>query len=142
MLDQKVPGYAIPSGFIFEFPIEAPKGAITTADFKAMDQLKLWQIYKDHYTDHNPSTTIYVREDEWLDVGAYVYRNFDRVGGLSFFPLDNHIYENAPYAAIDKATYEQRDSVMPDIDFTKFVEFTDGTNPSQERACAGGACDL
>ena len=110
----------------------------------AIQQLDLWLIYKKYWCEHNPSTTIYVREDEWIEVGAWVYRNWDYVGGLSFLPYSDHIYRQAPYQEITESEYNDAVEKFPSLDFTKLsdIENEDGTTGSKELACSGGTCEL
>ena len=93
--------------FVLEFPVKAPDGAICKEDVNAIAQLERWKIVKKYYTEHNPSVTISVREDEWLSVAHWIYENWDLVGGLSFLPYSNHVYQLAPYEAITKEKYEE-----------------------------------
>lgn len=128
--------------WVFEFPIKAPDDA--KFDTSAIEQLDYWRMFKTCWCDHNPSVTIMVEEDEWLEVGAWVYRNWNIVGGLSFLPKSDHIYQLAPFEAITKEKYEQRVLDMPDIDFDALTDFerTDETVGGQTLACIGGNCEV
>ena len=95
-----------------------------------------------HWCEHKPSVSIYVADDEWIKVGAWVYENFDLMSGVSFFPKDDHIYPQAPYEPCDKEVYDQRVAALPEVLQLDFVEHDDTTTSSQELACAGGACEL
>lgn len=130
--------------FVLEFPIKSPAGAIIRRDVSAMDLLAHWKMLKTKYTEHNPSVTISVGGDEWLKVGSWVYENWDLVGGLSFLPRDEHVYQLAPYEEITKEKYEELASQFPEIDFSKIVayEYEDQTEGSKELACVSGACEL
>ncbi len=130
--------------YVLEFPVEAPKGAIFKDDMTALDQLEHWKIVKEHYTEHNPSVTISVSDDEWIGVANWVYENWDIVGGLSFLPRDNHVYQLAPYEAIDKKRYNELKRQIGDIDFSKIVlhEKEDRTEVKKELACVSGTCDI
>lgn len=132
------------STWVFSFPIKAPKGALTRNDLNAMDQLAIWLQYKLHWCEHNPSVTITVREHEWLSVGAWVYENFDEIGGLSFLPHSDHNYKQAPYEECDKATYDKLVAAMPTaIDWSQLHERDDQTTGSQELACGGkDSCEI
>jgi hypothetical protein len=101
-------------------------------------------MLKLNWTEHNPSATISVGEEEWVAVVAWLYENWDIVGGLSFLPRDNHVYRLAPYESIDKATYERLTSNFPQIDYSKLYlyEKTDETEQAKELACAGGTCEI
>lgn len=133
------------SVYVFAFPIESPEDSIFIADMSAIDQLEHWLIYRNHWCEGNPSVTIYIEEHEWLEVGAWVYRNFDDIGGLAFLPYSDHIYKQAPYEEITEETYTQLVEAMPaEIDWamlTKY-EIEDQTTSSHELACSGGSCEL
>lgn len=130
--------------FVIEFPVKAPKGAIVKDDLSAIDQLEHWKVVKKHYTEHNPSVTISVGEDEWIGVANWVYENWDLVGGLSFLPRSNHVYQLAPYEAIDKEKYEELSKGFEHIDFSKIVTYekVDETELKKELACVGGLCEI
>lgn len=130
--------------FVFEFPVKAPKGAICKDDLSALDQLEHWKIVKVHYTEHNPSVTISVGEDEWIAVANWVYENWDLVGGLSFLPRSNHVYQLAPYEEITKEKYEEMTKNFGHIDFSKIVTYekVDETELKKELACVGGTCEI
>lgn len=128
---------------VFSFPIKAPENAVVTTDLSAIEHLEIWKTYRECFTEHNPSVTINVKEDEWMDVGAWVYRNFDSVGGISFLPATEHTYRQAPYQAIDKEKYEELKAAFPeDIQWEWLVHFEkeDTTTGTQELACVGGVC--
>ena len=130
---------------LFEFPIKSPDGAILQKDIGSIEQLELWKIYRDNWCEGNPSQTIYYDEDSFLDVQAWLYRNWDSLGGLSFFPTDDHVYENAPYEEISEEEYNKRLKSFPlkiDWDSLKNIEKKDGTSATPELACAGGKCEL
>lgn len=129
---------------VFSFPQKAPEGAITRNDRTAIQQLELWQIYQKHWCEHKPSITVYVGEDEWLEVGAWVYKNFDSLSGVSFLPREKHSYRQAPYQEITKEDYELFVSRMPAVvDWSGVAEFEkeDNTTGSQELACVAGYCE-
>jgi len=129
---------------VFYFPIKAPKGATVTKDMSAIDHLEVWKIYRTHWTEHNPSVTINVAEDEWLDVGAWVFKNFDSIGGVSFLPLSEHSYKQAPYQEVTKEEYDEAVSNMPNRipwESLPLYELEDTTTGSQELACTAGSCD-
>ncbi len=130
--------------YVLEFPVKAPSHAIFRDDVSALDQLEHWKNVKVNYTEHNPSVTISVGEDEWLKVGNWVYENWDIVGGLSFLPRDNHVYQLAPYESIDKATYDSISPRFKDIDYSKIMtyEMRDETDQKKELACAGNLCEV
>ena len=128
--------------WVFEFPVESPKDSVF--DTPALEQLEYWKMYKVCWTDHNPSVTISIEEDEWLEVGAWVYRNWDIVGGLSFLPKSDNVYQLAPFQAISKEEYDARTAEMPLIDFEKLTAFerTDETVGGQTLACTAGGCEV
>lgn len=130
--------------FVLEFPVKAPKGAIFKDDISALDQLAHWKVVKENYTEHNPSVTVSVGEDEWLSVANWLYENWDIIGGLSFLPRDNHVYQLAPYEAIDEKRYNEMVKKFKDIDFSKIVtyELADETEVKKELACVSGVCEI
>lgn len=130
--------------FVLEFPVKAPDGAICKDDVSALDQLEHWKIVKKHYTEHNPSVTISIGDDEWIKVANWIYENWDLVGGLSFLPRSNHVYQLAPYEAITKERYEELKKYTENLDFSKIVtyETVDETEVKNELACVAGVCDI
>jgi ribonucleoside-diphosphate reductase alpha chain len=130
--------------YVLEFPVKAPEGSLFRDDISALKQLEHWRDVKLNYTEHNPSVTISVGESEWLEVGNWVYQNWDIIGGLSFLPRDNHVYQLAPYEAIDKETYESMATRFKDIDYSKIMTYEkkDETEQKKELACAGGVCEI
>jgi hypothetical protein len=130
--------------FVLEFPVKAPEGAICKDDVTALEQLEHWKVVKEHFTEHNPSVTISVGDDEWIQVANWVYQNWDIVGGLSFLPRDNYVYRLAPYETITKEEYEHRKQNFPEIDYAKLVlyELQDETEQKRELACVAGTCDI
>jgi len=132
------------STYVFEFPVKAPDGAIRKDDISALKQLEHWKIVKEHFTEHNPSVTISVGENEWISVAHWIYENWDLVGGLSFLPRSNHVYQLAPYETITKEKYEEMLKKVDSLDFSKIVtyETDDETEVKRELACAAGLCEV
>lgn len=128
----------------FAFPIQSPEGALCSKDISALDQLELWKIYQEAWCDGNPSQTVYYTDKDFIQIQAWLWENWDIVGGLSFFPKDDHIYENAPWEPISEERYRQLAGEFPEIDWSRIVDFEtdDCTTGSQEMACAGGACEM
>jgi ribonucleoside-triphosphate reductase (thioredoxin) len=134
-----------PSALVFSFPIKAPEGAICRNDRTAIEQLELWKIYQDHWCEHKPSVTISVDQDEWLDVGAWVYKNFDNISGVSFLPKSEHTYKQAPYQEITEEEYYKFLETYPkNLDWGILGEFEkeDATTSSHELACTAGGCEI
>lgn len=129
-------------GLVFSFPMKAPEVAVFRNDVTALDQLEHYLIWKEAYCEHNPSITVYVKEEEWLDVGAWVYKNFDRIGGVSFLPHSDHTYKQAPYQQITQEEYENLSSEFPAIDWGSFKEKGDNTTSTRELACVAGVCEI
>ena len=130
---------------VFSFPMRVDEGAVFRTDMTAIEQLKLWKIYQEAWCEHKPSVTISVKENEWLDVGAWVYENFDMMSGVSFLPFSEHTYKQAPYQDIRKEEYEVLLEKMPkEVDWTKLAEYekTDMTVGAQELACSAGFCEI
>ncbi len=130
--------------YVLEFPVKAPSGSVFKNDITAIEQLEYWKMVKLNFTEHNPSATISVGEDEWVAVVAWLFTNWDIVGGLSFLPRDNHVYRLAPYESINKKQYDELASKFPNVDYSKLViyERTDETEQKKELACAGGTCEI
>jgi len=130
---------------VFSFPQKSPDQAVLTENTTAIQQLDTWLAYQRHYCEHKPSVTINVLADEWLEVGAYVYKNFDEMSGVSFLPYSEHIYQQAPYQQCDKERYELFLKLMPKaIDWSKLsnYEVEDTTIGSQTLACSGDSCEI
>ena len=130
---------------VFSFPIEAPEGALINDDISPIQHLELWLTYQKHWCEHKPSITITVREHEWLEVAAWVYKSFDFMSGVSFFPHSDAVYTQAPYEEVDEATYHDLLASMPkEIDFYKLQEYEkeDTTKGTQEFSCVGDVCEL
>ena len=148
MIDQGVPheddAVKPETGLVFSFPMKSPKHAIYRHDLSAIDQLVLHSVYSEAFTEHKVSQTISVKEDEWLEVGAFVYRNFDAISGVSFLPYSDHIYKQAPYQDCSEKEYKSLLKKMPTLDWTKLSEYEkdDYTTSSQELSCSGGACEI
>ena len=149
MKDQGIPSE--PEAFkpdqttVFSFPMKAPDGAVCTADMPAIDQLEMWLAYQRNWCEHKPSVTINVKSDEWFEVGAFVYKNFDEMSGVSFLPYNEHTYQQAPYQECGKSDYKLLKSLMPKkIDWTKLSEYEseDNTAGSQTLACSGDSCEI
>ncbi len=130
--------------YVLEFPVKAPDGAIYRDDLSALDQLEHWKMVKMNYTEHNPSVTVSVSDEEWLEVGNWLYKNWDIIGGLSFLPRTNHVYALAPYEAITKEKYEALVSKLPTLDFAEIVcyEESDETEGAKELSCVANSCDF
>jgi len=131
--------------YVFSFPQKSPDHAIFRSDMTAIEQLKLWLVYQHHFCEHKPSVTISVKEDEWPEVGAWVYNHFDEMSGVSFLPFSDHVYQQAPYQDCTKEEYEALAAKMPkDIDWTMLAKYEkrDNTTGSQELACVAGGCEI
>ena len=130
---------------VFSFPMKAPKGAVTRNERNAIEQLELWLMYQRYYCEHKPSVTISVREHEWMDVGAWVYKHFDEVSGVSFLPHSDHSYQQAPYEECDRKTHDELAWKMPkevNWDLISEYELTDQTVSTKTLACTGSVCEL
>jgi ribonucleoside-triphosphate reductase (thioredoxin) len=130
---------------VFSFPQKSPEGAITRNDMSAIEQLDFILTYQRHWTEHKVSCTVTVKENEWMEVGAYVYKHFDEMSGVSFLPHSDHTYQQAPYQDCTKHEYEMLLSVMPDkIDWAKLSEYEteDTSKGTSTFACSGGTCEI
>ena len=130
---------------VIYFPMKSPKSSIMRDAKSAIEQLEIWKMYQLHWCEHKPSITVYVKEEEWLQVGAWVYENFDVMSGVSFLPHSDHSYKQAPYQEVDKKTYEEWLAKTPKninwMDLTNY-EKEDTTTSSKELACTAGACEI
>ncbi len=149
MIDQGIPNE--PEAFkpdqttVFSFPVKSPEGAVCTADMTAIEQLEMWLMYQRHFAEHKPSVTINVKADEWFEVGAFVYENFDEMSGVSFLPYDDHTYQQAPYQECEVSKYQMLLGQMPErIDWSKLADYEkeDTTVSMQTMACTGDSCEL
>ena len=130
---------------VFSFPMKVDRSAVFRTDLTAIEQLDLWKIYQEHWCEHKPSVTISVKENEWMEVGAWVYKNFDQMSGVSFLPFSEHTYRQAPYQDCDREQYEKLLKVMPkDVDWGQLSKYetVDTTVASQELACSNGLCEI
>jgi ribonucleoside-triphosphate reductase (thioredoxin) len=131
------------STVVFSFPMKAPEGARLRDDLTAIEHLDVWMMYQRHWCEHKPSVTISVKEDEWMDVGAWVFRNFDEISGVSFLPWAGGTYRQAPYEECTKEQYEEMLSKMPkEIKWDDLVEVDDNVEGAQTLACVAGHCEI
>ena len=131
---------------VFSFPMQSPKNAVFRQDMTAKEQLELWQKYQKHWCEHKPSVTISVKEHEWMEVGNWVWDNFDSISGISFLPFSEHTYRQAPYQDCSKEEYEEALKAMPkNVDWSQLSKYEeqDFTAGAQELACAAdGGCEV
>ena len=130
---------------VFSFPQKSPKGATCRNDMTALEQLKLWKIYAESWCEHKPSVTISVKEDEWVEVAAWVYDHFDSISGISFLPFSEHVYRQAPYQDCTEEEYKEALKTMPkNVDWAELSKYEsqDYTIASQELACTAGGCEI
>lgn len=130
--------------YVLEFPVKSPEGSVTGKDLNAIDQLKYWKMVKENYTDHNPSVTVSVAEDEWIETANWLYKNWNMLGGLSFLPKSKMVYHLAPFEEITADEYRMRTQNLPRIDFSHIVvyEKEDFTSGAKESACLGSICEI
>ncbi|MEK7133362.1 MAG: ATP cone domain-containing protein, partial [Patescibacteria group bacterium] len=142
--DQKVPykpevGQLMENAntYVIEFPVKSPKGAVFRNDLAALDQLAHWKQVKENFTEHNPSVTVLIGEEEWVKVAYWLYENWEMIGGLAFLPREEHVYKLAPYEEITKEQYEELSAKFPKVDFSQIVlyEMDDATEGAKELAC-------
>lgn len=128
---------------IFSFPIRAPKGALTRTSKTAIEQLELWLTYQRHWCEHKPSVTVSVKDKEWVEVGAWVWKHFDEISGVSFLPHSDHTYPQAPYQDATSDEVKALEKVTPSkLDWSVFIEEDDNTTGTQELACSSGSCEI
>jgi ribonucleoside-triphosphate reductase len=130
---------------VFSFPIKSPKNSTVVSDVGAMQQLRLWKKYQDHWCEHKPSITVYYTDDEFLQIAQWIWENFDATSGISLLPVSDHVYQQAPYEDITYDKYRELVKDMPsDVDWSELEKYEkdDNTTGSQELACVGGACEI
>lgn len=130
---------------VFSFPVKSPENAVTRNDMSAIEQLETWLTYQRKWCEHKPSVTVTVRDEEWMEVGAFVYKHFDEMSGVSFLPHSDHTYQQAPYQDVTKEEYEALLAQMPErIDWSRLSEYEkeDQTKSSQTFACSGDVCEV
>ena len=130
---------------VFSFPIKSPKGCITRNDLTAIQQLEMWMIYQRYWCEHKPSVTITVRDDEWMEVGAFVFKHFDEMSGVSFLPHSDHTYQQAPYQDCTEEEYNTMlDKFVYDINWSHLADYEkeDTTAGNQTFACSGDVCEI
>jgi ribonucleoside-diphosphate reductase alpha chain len=130
---------------VFSFPQRSPNKAVTRNDMTAIEQLEMWLAYQRNWCEHKPSVTISVRDSEWLDVGAFVYKHFDEMSGVSFLPHSDHTYQQAPYQDCSEREYKELSKLMPkSIDWSQLSEYEqeDNTVAMQTMACSGDSCEI
>jgi len=149
MIDQGIPyepeAFKPDQTTVFSFPVKSPAGAVCTANLTAIEQLEMWLMYQRHWCEHKPSVTVNVKADEWFEVGAFVYENFDEMSGVSFLPYDDHTYQQAPYQECEVSEYQMLLGKMPErIDWSKLADYEkeDNTVSMQTMACTGDSCEL
>jgi ribonucleoside-diphosphate reductase alpha chain len=132
------------STYVLEFPVKAPSGSIFRDDLGAIEQLEYWKMVKENYTEHNPSITISVGSNEWIEVANWVYKNWDIVGGLSFLPREDAVYKLAPYETIDEKTFKELSKRLEHVDYSKIISYEkqNETDLKKELACVSGVCEV
>jgi len=129
---------------VFSFPKKSPDTSVMRHHITAVEQLEHYRMVRQHWCEHNPSCTIYVKPDEWLEVGSWIYKNWDDVGGVSFLPFSDHVYQQAPFQEIDEEIYNRLEDEFPDVDYFQISNYEkeDTTTSSHELACTGNSCAL
>ena len=128
---------------VFSFPVAVAEGGLLREDLTAIQHLRLWLIFQRHYCEHKPSVTISVLEKEWMDVGAWTFKHFDEVTGVSFLPMDGGTYKQAPYEECDEETYNRLKLLVPDtVDWENFKEYDDNVEGAQMLSCTAGGCEI
>jgi ribonucleoside-diphosphate reductase alpha chain len=131
--------------YVFSFPIKSPENAVCRQDMTAIEQLEMWLAYQRWWCEHKPSITVSVKEHEWVEVGAFVWKHFDEMSGVSFLPFSDSTYKQMPYQDCSKEEYEDMLSKMPkSVDWTKLAEYehTDLTEGAQMLSCTAGGCEI
>ena len=149
--DQKYPYYpevgenmTNATTYVLPFAVKSPENSVFRKNLSAIDQLEIWKKLKTHYTEHNPSVSIYIGDEEWIDASQWIYKNWDHVGGLAFFPRDDNVYQLAPKVELKKEKYNELVSRLPEIDYAQIIHYEkdDQTSGAREYACVGGVCEI
>jgi len=149
--DQKYPYYPevgqsadTATTYVLEFPVKAPDKTIFKNDLTALQQLEHWRTVKENFTEHNPSVTVSVGDNEWIETANWLYKNWEMLGGLSFLPREKHVYKMAPYEEVTEARYNELLGKMPKIDFANIMAYEreDATQGAKELACVSGVCEI
>ena len=129
---------------VFSFPMRSPKSSLTRKDFSAISQLELHRLYSQFWAEHKVSQTISVKENEWIEVGSFVYKNFEDISGVSFLPYSDYVYEQAPYTECSEKEFNNLSKQIPDINWNSLTSYEelDNTVSSQELACTSGSCEI
>jgi len=130
---------------VFSFPTKSPAGCVTRTDMTAIEQLELWLVYQRHWCEHKPSVTISVKEHEWMEVGAWVWKHLNEISGISFLPFSDHVYKQAPYQDIDEETYIRELEKLPQsVNWEELANYEkeDNTSGTQTYACSGDSCEV
>jgi ribonucleoside-diphosphate reductase alpha chain len=127
---------------VFSFPKKAPDGALLREDLTAIEHLRLWLIFQQHWCEHKPSVTISVMENEWMEVGAFVWKYFDEMSGVSFLPYDGGSYKQAPYEECTQDVYEELNAITPSTINWSLKEVDDNVEGTQMLACVAGVCEI
>jgi ribonucleoside-diphosphate reductase alpha chain len=129
---------------VFSFPKKSPDTSVMRHHITAVEQLDHYRMVRQYWCEHNPSCTIYVKPDEWLEVGSWIYKNWDDVGGVSFLPYTDHVYQQAPFQEIDEENFNRLEKEFPDVDYFLISQYEkeDTTTSSHELACTGNSCAL
>ena len=130
--------------YVLPFAVKSPENAIVRKDLSAITQLENWRRLKTNYTEHNPSSSIYIGDDEWIEAAHWIYKNWNQIGGLAFFPRDDNVYQLAPKEDIDERGYHELRSKLPEVDYSQIINYEkeDETTGAKEYACVGGSCDI
>ena len=147
MIDQGVPNepdVTNPENVVFSFPMKTPRGTVLRNDMSAVQQLEHWKLFQDHWCEHKPSITVYIREKEWPVVGGWVWENFDAMSGVAFLPHSEHNYKQAPYEEVTSDQYVDMLGEMPEMDWSALAQYEneDQTTGHRELACSAGVCDI
>ena len=149
MIDNGVPSepdFMKPDGqTVFSFPMKSPPTSVIRHEMTAIQQLEMWLMYQRHWCEHKPSVTVSVRDNEWMEVGAFVFKHFDEMSGVSFLPHSDHTYQQAPYQDCTEEEYNSMlDKFVYDIDWNSLDDYEkeDTTAGSQTFACSGDSCEI
>lgn len=127
---------------VFYFPTKSH--GVPASQVGAMEHLRLYKAYRTHWCEHNPSVTIYYKDSEFLEIGNWIWNNWDDIGGIAFLPHSDHVYEQAPYIELTEVEYVKALEEVKEINWAKFEEYEkeDATTNSHDLACSAGICEI
>ena len=129
---------------VIHFPIKSPECSVFRKDWNVINQLEHWKLNRLYWVEHNPSVSIYYKNNEKETLIKWLCENKEILSGLSFLPYSDAKYDNMPYVEITEEEYHKLNKEFPQIDFSKIYlyEDEDYTEAAQTLACVSGSCEI